>query len=245
MCPAWWLLKKKKTMYHTGATDSRSVRTLMQFMMHPLTTAKAFEKAEPAFRDIQQYLLSLEAPKYPFAIDQPKVAKGEAVFSGQLREVPRHLWREMDLSQQGDSRSSEIGTDPKRHEGVGRGYGEAYAKSWFGQEKGEGIEDGKQIRVDNGYQAPPLDGIWATAPYFHNGSVPTLYHVLNSKSRPKLYTRSFKTDEADYDKEKVGWKITELTRTAFRETARRSSGARSTTRPSPAAATPATPSATT
>jgi hypothetical protein len=23
-----------------------------------------------------------------------------------------------------------------------------------------------------GYQAPPLDGIWATAPYLHNGSVP-------------------------------------------------------------------------
>ena len=67
---------------------------------------------------------------------------------------------------------------------------------------------GKQLRVTAGYQAPPLDGVWATAPYFHNGSVPTLAGVLNSKSRPKLYTRSFKTDEADYDKEKVGWKVT-------------------------------------
>ena len=27
--------------------------------------------------------------------------------------------------------------------------------------------------------APPLDGIWATAPYFHNGSVPTVYDVLS------------------------------------------------------------------
>ena len=58
--------------------------------------------------------------------------------------------------------------------------------------------------------APPLDGIWATAPYLHNGSVPTLYEVLNSKSRPKLFTRSFKTDEADYDKVKIGWKVTVL-----------------------------------
>ena len=48
------------------------------------------------------------------------------------------------------------------------------------------------------------------APYLHNGSVPTLHHVLNSTSRPRLYTRSFKTDVADYDKERVGWKITEL-----------------------------------
>ena len=25
------------------------------------------------------------------------------------------------------------------------------------------------------------DGVWATAPYFHNASVPTIYHVLNSR----------------------------------------------------------------
>src|SRR5262245_45660433 len=79
--PAWWLLKKKRTIYYTGGTDSRSVRTLMQFMLHPLTPADAFTKAEPAFRDIQQYLLSLEPPKYPFAIDRTKAAKGEAVFA--------------------------------------------------------------------------------------------------------------------------------------------------------------------
>jgi cytochrome c peroxidase len=28
------------------------------------------------------------------------------------------------------------------------------------------------------YKARPLDGIWATAPYLHNGSVPTLYDLL-------------------------------------------------------------------
>ena len=60
-----------------------------------------------------------------------------------------------------------------------------------------------------GYQAPPLDGIWATAPYFHNGSVPALAGVLNSKARPTRFTRSFKTGEADYDKVNVGWKVTE------------------------------------
>ena len=78
--PAWWHLKKKKTIYYTGATDSRSVRTLMQFMLHPLNSASAFEKAEPAFRDIQQYLLNLEPPKYPFAIEKAKAVKGEMVF---------------------------------------------------------------------------------------------------------------------------------------------------------------------
>ena len=73
-------MKKKSTIYYTGATDSRSVRTLMQFMMHPLNGPEAFHKAEAAFRDILEYLVSLEPPKYPFAIDHVKAKQGEAVF---------------------------------------------------------------------------------------------------------------------------------------------------------------------
>src|SRR5438477_8404365 len=67
--PAWWHLKKKKTMYHTGASDARSVRSIMQFMMSPTNGLPAFEKAEPEFADILQYFLTIEPPKYPFAID--------------------------------------------------------------------------------------------------------------------------------------------------------------------------------
>jgi hypothetical protein len=63
-----------------------------------------------------------------------------------------------------------------------------------------------------GYLAPPLDGVWATAPYFHNGSVPTIYNVLNSKTRPTMFTRSFKTDLDAYDAVKVGWKVQILDR---------------------------------
>jgi cytochrome c peroxidase len=55
-----------------------------------------------------------------------------------------------------------------------------------------------------GYVAPPLDGIWATAPYFHNGSVPTLWHVLHSTERPKVWSRS----EDGYDQVKVGLEVT-------------------------------------
>jgi len=206
--PAWWLLKKKRTIYYTGSSDSRSVRALMQFMMHPLTPPQAFEKAEATFRDIQQYLLNLEPPKYPFAIDQAKAAKGEVVFKDNCAKC-HGTYGEKWTYPNKVIPLAEIGTDPKRHAGIELAYGEAYSKSWFGKEPGW-FTDGKELRATAGYQAPPLDGVWATAPYFHNGSVPTLYNVLNSKSRPRLYTRSFRTDEADYDKERIGWKITEL-----------------------------------
>jgi hypothetical protein len=35
------------------------------------------------------------------------------------------------------------------------------------------------IKRDLGYKAAPLNGIWASAPYLHNGSVPTLMELLN------------------------------------------------------------------
>ena len=201
--PAWWLMKKKKTIYHTGATDSRSVRTLMQFMMHPLTKAKDFETHEPAFRDISQYLADMEPPKYPFAIDKDKAAKGEALFKANCAKCHGTYGEKWTYPNKVIA-LDEIGTDPNRHRGIAAAYGTEYSESWFGKE-----QPPKPLQMTAGYQAPPLDGIWATAPYFHNGSVPTLAGVLNTKARPKRFTRSFKTGEADYDKVKVGWKVTE------------------------------------
>lgn len=202
--PAWWLLKKKKTMYHVGATDARSVRSIMQFMMHPLTLPKDFEKAEPRFRDIQAYLLSLEPPKYPFPIDAKLAAQGREIFEshcvkchGTYGENASYPNKIVPLD--------EIGTDRTRFDNIGVKFGEAYAASWFAKETPP-----RPIRATAGYQAPPLDGVWATAPYFHNGSVPTLDGVLDSKSRPKVFTRSFRTNEDDYDKERVGWTVSEV-----------------------------------
>lgn len=53
-----------------------------------------------------------------------------------------------------------------------------------------------------GYKARPLDGIWATAPYLHNGSVPNLYELLLPASER---TPSFTVGNHEYDPEKVGY----------------------------------------
>jgi mono/diheme cytochrome c family protein len=201
--PAWWLLKKKKTMYHTGGGDARSVRSLMQFMMSPLNPPSAITKEEATFRDIRAYLLSLEPPKYPFPVNGELAKKGQKVFEATCSRC-HGTYGEKWTYPNKIVPLEEIGTDPKRYEGITRKFGDYYDKSWFAKEKGE---DGYKVIATEGYQAPPLDGLWATAPYFHNGSAPTVYHVLNSKARPKVFTRSYRTDEADYDKEKLGWKV--------------------------------------
>jgi hypothetical protein len=196
--PAWWLLKKKKTMYHNGGGDTRSVRTLMQFMLSPLNPPAAFDKAEPDFRDIRAYLLSLRPPKYPLPIDTNLAGKGEQLFvkhcsrcHGTYGEEWTYPNKVIPIDQ--------IGTDRRRFDGITAKFGAYYAKTWFAR-------DFPPVETE-GYQAPPLDGIWATAPYFHNGSAPTVLHVLNSKARPKVFTRSYRTDLDAYDRQHLGWKV--------------------------------------
>lgn len=58
--------------------------------------------------------------------------------------------------------------------------------------------------LDDGrpYAARPLHGVWAAAPYLHNGSVPTLADLLTPpEDRPK----SFPIGQRDYDPVKVGF----------------------------------------
>jgi len=48
------------------------------------------------------------------------------------------------------------------------------------------------FRKTNGYANQPLDGIWARAPYLHNGSVPTLRDLLEiPENRPTRFMRGY------------------------------------------------------
>jgi hypothetical protein len=54
------------------------------------------------------------------------------------------------------------------------------------------------------YRARPLNGVWATAPYLHNGSVPSLYWLLKpAAERPT----KFCIGARDYDPRQVGYRV--------------------------------------
>ena len=44
-----------------------------------------------------------------------------------------------------------------------------------------------RLRITSGYVAQRLDGLWASAPYLHNGSVPTLWHLMHPSRRPERF----------------------------------------------------------
>lgn len=72
--------------------------------------------------------------------------------------------------------------------------------------KGVSLADKKSLamtppQLHDGYNALPLVGLWAQAPYLHNGSVPTLYHLLVPGERPAVFVKS----RLDYDKKLVGF----------------------------------------
>jgi hypothetical protein len=62
--------------------------------------------------------------------------------------------------------------------------------------------DGHEWKFSNfrktaGYTAVPLDGVWLTAPYLHNGSVPTLADLLEPVSaRPTKFWRGYDVYDA-------------------------------------------------
>ena len=153
--------------------------------------------------DVLAYIQSLEAPEYPFAVNSDLAQHGKQLFEntcatchGTYGDNPTYPNLLVSLKS--------VGTDPELSDHYTKSspmndyFMEWFNSGWFGT-----YGNNLQIKADGGYIAPPLDGIWATAPYFHNGSVPTLEDVLNSKNRPTRWSRSF--DNADYDQSKVGW----------------------------------------
>jgi mono/diheme cytochrome c family protein len=112
-----------------------------------------------------------------------------------------------------------INTDPARMRGNSEAVETAAEVSWFTYYGQDGCAEKYNLI---GYLAQPLYGVWASAPYFHNGSVPTVLGVLDSTRRPPFWRRmskparagavmGFETDLARaYDPIAMGWRYDDL-----------------------------------
>ncbi|NUB10517.1 hypothetical protein FW320_30735 [Azospirillum sp. Vi22] len=176
--------------------------------------------ADPAKVDLHNsgisanFLHGLPPAPYPFDVDMARAARGEGLFRDHCQVCHKPL---------NDSvygfRS--LGTDMNRAS-VLNGPALAMLLGGFSascnmpgfkyaQFEGQMVEpcamNGTDIIADRtkpdaqGYLASVLDGIWARAPYLHNGSVPTLRHLLIPQERPKQFLRG----AIEYDQANVGW----------------------------------------
>ena len=205
--PPWWHYRKRSSLYADGFAP-QGHRMLMQFLLVKENGPEKFREWEDEFRDIEAWIESLEPPKWPWAVDADLAARGRTVFDRHCASChgthgPDGTYpdRIVDIG--------EVGTDRVRFDALSVRERRDLNASWFGRfGEGWGAEaaalQGRETPA--GYVAPPLDGIWATAPYFHNGSVPTLWHVLHPAARPAVWKRT----PTGYDRSRVGLEVEEM-----------------------------------
>jgi mono/diheme cytochrome c family protein/cytochrome c553 len=198
--PPWWQFKKKKMLYIDGFAN-KGAKPLMQFMLVKENGPDKFHGWVADFEDIYAYIESVEAPAYPYEIDGELAARGKQAFVKHCAEC--HGTYDDDPARETYLNKlvaiDEVGTDRVRLDALSPAARERYGASWFAD-----FGKKKIIADPGGYVAPPLDGVWASAPYFHNGSVPTLWHVLHPDERPKIWKRT----EDGYDQKLVGLEVT-------------------------------------
>jgi cytochrome c5 len=205
--PAWWLLKKKNALYFNGLGKGDHASLMASAALLTLKDSSEARQIDNHLPDVLAYLKSLKAPKYSFTIDQTLSTKGKTVFLDNCSKChgtydavstyPNYLVE-----------TKTIGTDPALATEYDNFpyYHTWYNDSWFAKKSPK-----SQLLPQKGYIAPPLDGIWITAPYLHNGSVPSVDALLNSSTRPKYWSRTFDGTMAEYNTAQLGWKYTSET----------------------------------
>ena len=164
----------------------------------------------------EELLDGLPASPYPFAVNIELAKQGQALFTEHCADC--HQPRNGKVY-------DNLGTSMKRAYVVGTLLNYAARKELYdncspdttiklyGQDikpcaefEGVSLTGKKDLLMSpnaehHGYNARPLSGIWAQAPYLHNGTVPTVYHLLVPDERPASFIKS----RLDYDKKYLGY----------------------------------------
>ena len=219
----WWNRKYRSVQYWfaEGAPDVAS-HFAFNFTIPHAGANEHHAEHVAAIARILELAARTHSPAYPRALDGELVARGHRVFHSEAGCASCHGSYDKyagDLGEAGgwivhyqDSGLIDVGTDAR--------YSETLRAFQPIAEYGNALEDyfddlaPQTNAVERaGYIAPPLVGAWASAPYFHNGSVPTLWHVLDPNSRPDYWERS-NDDPFAYDWQRTGLAYRERSLTA-------------------------------
>jgi mono/diheme cytochrome c family protein len=228
--PRIWDLAKLRWLHWDGNTNSVMERNIGQALgLGALATADGTSTVLPRnLHRLELLARKLAAPAWPAktfgAIDRKRAARGAKLYKKYCASCHD--------SRQGEDPKFKgfgvypltvIDTDPERATNFaktlsdGTEFAEALGKTLKkikkkafadakipAEEQKDYDKDDKDIRwaTTKGYVARPLQGAWATAPYLHNGSVPTLADLLLPQdSRPVV----FPVGHREYDPARVGY----------------------------------------
>jgi mono/diheme cytochrome c family protein len=198
--PPWWRMAKKNAMFYDGAGRGDQARIMMTASTLCTDDVADAMAIDAYFGDVRAYIVSLTPPPYPLAVDATLAARGQAVFVATCAGC-HGTYGDGGLYPNLMIPVDEVGTDATLAGGAAQfadRFVQWFAESFYGQTA--------RLDPEPAYYAPPLDGIWATAPFLHNGSVPSLAALLDSSTRPAYWMRTATDGEGnDFDGTAIGW----------------------------------------
>jgi mono/diheme cytochrome c family protein len=192
-----------KAMSTWTAQDEKAISDIVAAFTIP-TMGQSFAGVLKNLSSVQQVMHDIigkyEAPQFPGDIDFAKAARGSAVYSQNCAQCHgTYEWKDnkvrLVLFPNKLVPQAEMNTDPQRWKTITptavKGLQDA------------GLSQIMSIARAEGYVAPLLNSLWATAPYLHNASVPTLWDLMNPEQRPA----NFMVGGHSLDFKKVGIKL--------------------------------------
>ncbi len=198
--PPLWNVDKKNALYYNGMGRGDFRKLLLQAVVLATPDSATARRSLAGFADVLAWAEQIRPPVYPFPVNASTAAAGRVIFEQKCQGCHGRYHGDSIVYPNKLIALPVIKTDPLYAVYLAQRSGLPiwYNQSWFARSY-----PASSIEADYGYVAPPLDGIWATAPYLHNASVPTLADLLDSPRRPVYWERP--ADSRAYDPQKVGW----------------------------------------
>jgi len=207
MVPVWALARRNGQAYHWDGLNTSLREVVLSSALGDGATKQwadrdlahwddADPKTRSSLRRITDYLLKAPVPKYPYPVDAALAQQGAAVWATACAQchAPGGKRTGTIIPQ------TEVGTDRHRMDMWTKSAATAY--NAFGEGRSWKFSN---FRSTNGYVAMPMDGLWLTGPFLHNGSVPSLADLLEPvAARPKQFWRGYDV----YDPTRVGFVTT-------------------------------------
>lgn len=217
----WWVLKYKNRWLLDGSVVSGNP-VYTNLLWNEIGRGTDLKQLETWLDDNQQIVDEITAAVFatepvPFtdffpaeSIDLESAKRGKALFDGTCASchgtyekgweqanaaslAPKDKLATVEVRYHEDTPVVDVGTDAQRNKGMES----LLALNDLAISK----KSDTVIKVQKGYVPPPLVGIWARFPYFHNNSAPNLCAVLTrSEDRPATYySGEAKDPEVDFD----------------------------------------------
>lgn len=167
----------------SGKADLRELAAITSFFTVPSMGVKP-EQAQrhiPEAEAIFAWLADYRPQAFPGPIDRAAGARGAGLYAQRCAACHGQFdWNEgaPQLVSYPDW-IGDVGTDPLRARAIDGALAGAIRASAYGS--------AIAVRPGDGYAAPPLAGVWASAPYLHNGAVPSLAALLDPRLRPPRF----------------------------------------------------------